>query len=208
MSSTEPEESFISLLSASPLRFDAVGKDSGPNGTQEDLTLTSFDEDDISLSDASEIPDSATANQSIVSLSDASSVTEENCEDIIDNCQQDPGRDVSTSASLENSITLRKNPRKNLQKNLTKKFKPLEHSTPQKLNTQDTTHIARQSSTVMQSSDDTVLTDTSRISEFSWSLCMTMNVNGCAEQCVKKVHQLNEYAVLCAHSQFQSRMLG
>ena len=179
------EDSIISLPGASSLSIDDVGRES-----QEDVTLTSLEEDEeegdnmniITLSDASSLVNTEQNDQSIVSLSDASSITLAECGD--DHAQQHPNHNlmIATGTSLDCSNNLEK----------LEIFKPLEHSTPQK------------ASEVTQSTDDT-LPSSSRISDLTWKLSVTLNMKGCAEQCLKKVHELNEYALLCAHAQFQAK---
>ena len=195
--SSNLEDSLISLASADSLSFD-----SADGIAQEDITLTSHGEDsnDIALLGASSLSDLVSVNQqdeSCVSLSDAdaSSVTLTDWED--DQC--DPDQNLSLPVSLE------------CPKYQVNMSKPLQQSTPHKVRRDDATNAVdlEQSFDRPEARQSTDHDDTLNNSDLSltWNLCVIMNMKGCAEQCLKKVHQLNEYSLLQAHSQFQSKTI-
>ena len=200
------DESVISLSSASSLSFDAEGRETSHEqdlASQScDLTLTSFEEDednDVTLSDASLIVDFTITHYSNVSISEVLPVAEEHCKG---NRQR-----TSTHGSQAHSIP-----------STTKIFKPSKHSTPKKSASTDQQH-AQQSIAVLQKTvhvNDTVDTsaasglklDLSNDLDLKWSLHVTVAMSGCAEQCVKKIHQLNEHSVLRAHSHFKDKTIS
>ena len=190
------------MPSASSFSINDVSRES-----QEDLTLTSLEdsleEDEpveegdntnttVTLTDASTFGDLVSTernDKSILSLSDVSCITLPECGD--DHDQQDSDQNLMVSTTLSTTLDCSNNQKE--------RFEPLKQSTPQKsINT-----TIRP--TEITGSTDGTLPDSSRISDLTWSLSVTINMKGCAEQCLKTVHELNEYTLLCAHAQFQAK---
>ena len=158
-----------------------------------DLTLTSFEEDedlDETLSDASSV-DYTIAYHSGTLASEAEELSREHH-------RQQNSRQGSQKHSIVPTTSNR--------------FHPLKHSTTQK-SSNHVRNMDQQSVAVLHRTDSDIDTlnaneasasslDLSNASALDWNLHVIISMAGCAEHCVKKIHQLNEHAVLSAHSQF------